>query len=99
MPDDRLDRAGMPSTHDVTFRPATGADLDQLLQIEKRAYETDRLSRRSFRRWIGSDHASLIVAEASVGLAGYALVLLHRGTRLARLYSIAVDASHRGRGL
>lgn len=41
---------------DVQFRPAVDADLDALLRIEERAYATDRLSRRSFRRWIGSDH-------------------------------------------
>ncbi len=84
---------------DVRFRPAVDADLDALLRIEERAYATDRLSRRSFRRWIGSDHAALIVAQDDQGVAGYTLVLLYRGTRLARLYSIAVDPSRRGLGL
>lgn len=81
------------------LRPAIDLDLDALLYIEERAYHTDRLSRRSFRRWIGSDHAALIVAEHAGTVAAYALVLLHRGTRLARLYSIAVDPACAGQGL
>lgn len=32
-------------------------------------------------------------------MAGYALVLLRRGSRVARLYSIAVDPALRGAGL
>src|SRR5690606_34318742 len=32
-------------------------------------------------------------------LLGYGLVLLHKGTRLARLYSIAVDKKARGLGI
>lgn len=81
------------------IRPASERDLDALLHIEERAYQTDRLSRRSFRRWVGSDHAALIVAEHAGTVAAYALVLLHRGTRLARLYSIAVDPGYTGQGL
>lgn len=91
-------RESVPAPH-YQFRPASELDLDALVRIEERAYRTDRLSRRSFRRWVGSDHAALIVAENTDGVAAYALVLLHRGTRLARLYSIAVDPAYTGRGL
>ncbi|MFN2329571.1 MAG: peptidase C39 family protein [Chromatocurvus sp.] len=91
-------RERAPAQH-YQFRPADERDLDALVRIEELAYRTDRLSRRSFRRWVGSDHAALIVAENTDGVAAYALVLLHRGTRLARLYSIAVDPASMGRGL
>ncbi len=86
-------------TEDIDIRPVQPADLDALEALEKRTFETDRLSRRSFRRWISGEHRAFKVATVDGVLAGYILIILHRGTRLARLYSIAVDSRMRGRGL
>ena len=84
----------------VTLRPALPTDLDALTALEQRCFDSDRLTRRSFRKWINRHHEGLIVAETDThNLAGYALVLLQPGTRLARLYSIAVDPAHRGQKL
>jgi ribosomal protein S18 acetylase RimI-like enzyme len=44
-------------------------------------------------------HAWFEVAEVDGVLAAYSLVLFHRGTSLARLYSIAVSSKHRGLGI
>jgi ribosomal protein S18 acetylase RimI-like enzyme len=71
-------------------------DLDALLAIEQAVFTTDILSRRSFRRFLATAGATLIVAEAAGKLAGYALVLYPPRSLLARLYSIAV-APHSGR--
>lgn len=82
------------------LRPATSDDLDALTALEQRCFSSDRLSRRSFRKWLKRQHSGLIVAvDDDNALAGYALVLLQPGTRLARLYSIAVDPQQRGRNL
>ncbi|HEX7046460.1 MAG TPA: GNAT family N-acetyltransferase/peptidase C39 family protein [Gammaproteobacteria bacterium] len=83
----------------VVIRSATLADLDQLEALETRCFDSDRLSRRSFRHMITQAHADLLVHETGNTLEGYALVLYHKGTHLARLYSIAVDTAARGRGL
>jgi ribosomal protein S18 acetylase RimI-like enzyme len=50
------------------------------------------------RHHLGNPAATLRVLVADERLAGYHLVLVRRGTRPARLYSIAVDAGFRGRG-
>lgn len=84
----------------MNVRPARAGDLDAIDALERRAFDADRLSRRSLRRWLNGDHRAFLVADAGdEGLAGYILVILHRGTRLARLYSIAVDDRFRGRGV
>ncbi|RLQ22617.1 GNAT family N-acetyltransferase [Seongchinamella sediminis] len=83
----------------LAFRPAALADLDALLQLEAACFATDRLSRRSFRRWLQAPHGSLLVAERDSTLLGYGLIWCHRGTRLARLYSLAVDPAARGQGV
>ncbi len=82
-----------------SFRQAAPADLDALLELEQLCFEGDRLSRRSFRRWLKHENCVFRVAEDAGGLAAYVLVILRRGTRLARLYSIAVAPRCRGRGL
>lgn len=84
---------------DVVIRAVRGSDLDALEVLEKKTFETDRLSRRSFRRWINGEHRAFLVATINAKLVGYILIILHRGTSLARLYSIAVDSDIRGRGL
>jgi len=79
------------------IRPARASDLDALVAIEVAAFESDRISRRSFRRLLASPSAAIKVAELAGKFAGYTLVLYRTGSRRARLYSIAT--AHPGRGL
>lgn len=83
----------------ITVREAQGSDLDALEALENASFDTDRLSRRRLRHWIRAENRVFLVAETGDTLLGYGLVLFHGATRLARLYSIAVDATARGRGI
>lgn len=83
----------------VQVDKASMADLDALVSLEERCFEMDRLSRRSMRRFIASDQRILLVARSEQAIIGYLLILFHRGTRLARLYSVAVDPAFRRRGI
>ncbi len=82
------------------IRLATLIDVDALVLIENNAFETDRLSARSFRYLLSKANALTLVAVEDGDVAlGYVMVLFNRGTSLARLYSIAVDTPVRGRGV
>jgi ribosomal protein S18 acetylase RimI-like enzyme len=83
----------------LRLRPGVPADLDALLALEQAAFTTDQLSRRSFRHFMVSPNAALIVADHEGRLAGYALVLFRPRGAIARLYSIAVAAATAGRGI
>jgi len=83
----------------MLFRQATLNDLPQLNHIEQQAFSGDKISARQMKRFINSDIDHLIVADENGALAGYALILFHRGTRLARLYSVAVSSDFRGRNI
>lgn len=83
----------------MRVRRADVDDLDELVRIEGASFETDRISRRSFRDLLRSPTAILLVAEDEGAILGDALVLFRKGTAAARLYSIAVDPPARGRGL
>jgi GNAT superfamily N-acetyltransferase len=80
----------------VKLRRGRLRDLDALIAIEDAVFTTDNLSRRSFRHFLTSRGATLLVAEENGKLAGYVLVLCRPRSKLARLYSIAV-APHIGR--
>jgi ribosomal-protein-alanine acetyltransferase len=83
----------------VKLRRGRLRDLDALIAIEDSVFTTDHLSRRSFRHFLTSRGATLLVAEESGKLAGYLLVLYRPRSKLARLYSIAVAPHVERRGL
>lgn len=85
-----------PSVH---FRDATLADLDGLVELEAICFDSDRLSRRSFRELIDGLTSACRVAVDGGKVVGYALLLFRSGTGLARLYSIAVHPGQRRTGL
>lgn len=82
-----------------TIREARAGDVEALVALENAAFDADRLSRRSFSRFIASPSADLLVADGEGGIAGYVLVLYRRTTSVVRAYSIAVAAGARGSGL
>jgi ribosomal protein S18 acetylase RimI-like enzyme len=79
-------------------RDATPADLDALVAIEERCFSTDRISRRSMRRLIGSSSAIVLVLDEGDAIGGYALFLTRAGSEGARLYSLAIEPSRSGKG-
>jgi ribosomal protein S18 acetylase RimI-like enzyme/predicted double-glycine peptidase len=88
-----------PDLVQASIRAARPDDLADLLAIETEAFTHDRISRRSFRRFLESPGASCLIAELDGKAVGYALLLFRAGTALARLYSFAVLAEMRGRGV
>jgi ribosomal protein S18 acetylase RimI-like enzyme len=90
----------MPPRDSKPIRRARRADVAGLAALETRAFTCDRLSARQYRRHVDSPSAVVLVAPgAGAAPAGGAVVFLRAGSRVARLYSIAVDLAARGRGL
>jgi ribosomal protein S18 acetylase RimI-like enzyme len=88
------------SLSQVRVRKAERGDLDALMELEQRVFATDLLSRRSFRHFLASPGARVIVAEENgSGLAGAAIMLFRPRSAAARLYSIAVAPHMSGRGV
>ncbi|GAB2188667.1 GNAT family N-acetyltransferase/peptidase C39 family protein [Sessilibacter sp. MAH2] len=86
--------------HSFAINAATLTDLNSLIELETACFKTDRLSARSFKRHIQSPNSSLLVIRnEEQKCIAYGLVLYHQGTRLSRLYSLAVSSNYRGQGL
>jgi ribosomal protein S18 acetylase RimI-like enzyme len=80
-------------------RAAVPADLDAIVALEERCFRFDRMSRRSWRRHLGSATARCFVSLDVGPLDGALLMLLRRDTRTWRMYSLAVDPSRRRAGI
>lgn len=96
--EDPLSMAGQHGGR-IVIRRARASDLPALAALEEAAFAGDRVSRGSFSRFLRNERAILHVARAGGAVRGYALVLTRRGSRKARLYSVAVAREARGRGI
>ncbi|MEA1832958.1 GNAT family N-acetyltransferase [Methylobacterium durans] len=88
----------------IQIRAATRDDLDALVALEDAAFASDRAERRAIRHAIGSRSMTLLVALAEddfgeLVLVGAATLERRKGSRRARLSSIAVAPSRIGLGL
>lgn len=90
----------IPAHPPFLVRSATLQDLNTLLSIERTSFSTDLISRASFRRFIRRGTARLLVADAGLeAIAGYVLLLTRKGSRRARIHSLAADPEWRGKGV
>ena len=89
-----------PATAAVRVRRAELSDLDDLVALEQATFDSDRISRAQFRRHLDSDTARVLVASANHRrFLGTAMVFFRKGSRVARLYSIASLPEARGKGV
>jgi len=84
---------------DIQYREAQVDDLDALEYVENSCFDADRLSRRQLRHWLKADNKLIQVALLNNKIVAYGLVILRKGTSLARLYSLAVMTQARGKGI
>jgi ribosomal protein S18 acetylase RimI-like enzyme len=81
------------------IRKARLNDLARVTEIEWSMFNSDQLSRQSLRRYMQVPSAAMIVAEDDKKIIGYALIGLRKGSKIGRLYSIAVDKACGKRGV
>lgn len=88
-----------PPARQERIRRAVPADLDALMALERACFDRDAQSRRSMVHLVGRAHGEVRVVDDDGGIVADLVLLYRRGTRVARIYSIAVDPAARGRGL
>jgi ribosomal protein S18 acetylase RimI-like enzyme len=76
------------------IRTATLDDLESVLKLEQ-TFGAEAFSRRSLRHHIKKG-MTLVIDETDI--RGYSIVMVRRGSTLARLYSITVSEQYRGNG-
>lgn len=80
-------------------RMAGPQDYPAISVLENRCFTTDAQSPRSLRYLLRHAHAVTLLASLQTQPVGYVMLLFRRNSRVARLYSIAVDQAYRGHGV
>lgn len=80
------------------IRSAQRHDAAGILALES-LFPSDRLSPASVRRLLRSPSSRVWVAGRGPGLVAALILLTRRGSRVARIYSLAVHPAARGQGL
>lgn len=76
------------------------SDLDDLVALEQRTFDNDRMSREQYRRHLDSTTARVLVASANHRkFLGTAVVFFRKRSHVARLYSLASQPEARGKGI
>jgi len=90
----------------MTLRPASAADLDAILALERATEFAPHWSRAAYQAMLApaEPHRCLLVAELDGRLAGFAAALLHpvqpdSSGRAAELESVVVAAANRRSGI
>ena len=83
----------------IQITTATLDDLKALVALENQAFDGDKLTKRRLKHWITAQNAIFVVAKHQQDILGYVLTILHKGSALARLYSLAVSPLARGLGI
>lgn len=83
----------------LIIRRAVASDLDALVALENRSFSYDQIGRRSFAHLLKQRSSLLWCAEIDRQLIGYTIVLTRKNSRKWRIYSIAIAAEARGKGV
>jgi ribosomal protein S18 acetylase RimI-like enzyme len=84
------------------IRDAGRDDARRIARVEQGAFdEDDRFSMRQIQRLIVNPRARVLVAEIEGEVIGWSVTLIrsHRRWRSGRVYSVAVDPAHGGKGV
>ncbi len=88
------------NNHDATcVRRAAPADLGDLIGLETATFSSDQMSPRQWKRHLANDRACILVVEQNTRMGAAAVLFFRKGSPLGRLYSLAVAAGLRGRGI
>jgi ribosomal-protein-alanine N-acetyltransferase len=86
----------------ITIRPAAMADVPALLTIEYCSFMPgDAFNRRQIRDLVTNEHALCRVIAINDQVVGWTVGFIrqHRHHRSARIYTLSIDPTFRGRGL
>lgn len=83
----------------IAVRAAGPTDLDRIDAIEGASFTTDRFARRNLARMLRGGSTRFFLADDQSGAGGYLALCLHKGSRVARIYSLAVTPDSRRRGV
>jgi len=87
------------SMNHFVIRRATMRDINALVTLEKECFTSDIISRQSLKHLLSAKSAEILVAEQDQKIVGSAVIFFRKNSKKARLYSLAIHAEHRQKGI
>jgi ribosomal-protein-alanine N-acetyltransferase len=81
------------------IRYAHSSDLHTLVKLEDTCFNTDKISKRSFQRFLKTNSTVILVIEKEGLVIGAATLLRRANSKQIRLYSLAIQKEYRGQGV
>ncbi|MDD2550374.1 MAG: ribosomal protein S18-alanine N-acetyltransferase [Bacteroidales bacterium] len=81
------------------IRVARKSDLESILEIEQQSFADEAFSATQFKYLQQTPTSHFIVATMRSVIAGYAVLLWRKNSKMLRVYSIAVDKEYWGLGV
>jgi ribosomal protein S18 acetylase RimI-like enzyme len=94
-----LERMKTKDCPNVLIRRVGPNRTEDLLALEESCFPMDRISRKNLLNLLRSTSAFCVAAYQCRELVGSMVVLFRAGTRVARVYSLAVRPDSRGKGV
>lgn len=84
----------------IIFREATLADVEELHDLERLCFSSDRISMKKYKKFISNKKAKVYVLldVQKKTIIGSAVLLFQNKNPIVRLYSFAVSPEYRGTG-
>nr|MBN2277030.1 GNAT family N-acetyltransferase/peptidase C39 family protein [candidate division Zixibacteria bacterium] len=86
-------------TSETLIREAVSGDLERLVELEEKAFKSDRFKKRQFRYLLKKGRCSIFILEYQKQVAGMAIMLWRKKVSVGRLYDIIIDPVFQGKGL
>jgi ribosomal protein S18 acetylase RimI-like enzyme len=84
---------------EVAIRKVQKSDLLYIVNIERVSFGKDAFSLRQFKYLLQSSNCYFFSATLNGIPVGYLILLKRKGSKALRIYSIAIDSNHRGKGI
>ena len=81
------------------IRKATISDVDQLLQLENKCFDSDQFNKNQFKYLVNKANGFVFVYAAAEKIKGSIILLRRKNAKNLRIYSIAVDPDSQGQGI
>ncbi len=86
-------------TIDINIRLATRLDVNQLIDLENKCFNTDRFSKNQFKYLVEKANGFVFIFENEKKIIGSIILLKRKNSKILRIYSIAVNPNYQGQGI
>lgn len=80
-------------------RKASISDIDQLVELENKCFDSDKFNRNQFKYLLSKAKGFVFIYEIGDNIVGSLILLSRKNSPKLRIYSVAVNPEYQGQGI